>query len=86
MWINEDKENILENTTVTYKYLDNELKMIQLSAHDGYMIHYIHDEGYTDNDGNYNPPNYSYQVIGGTWLKIEDYEALPIEENISNLF
>lgn len=82
MWTYEKKEGILENITVVHKFLDGELKIIQLLAHEGYAIRYIPDKGYTDEEGNYYPPTYSYQVSGGTWLKIEDYEAVPIEDGM----
>lgn len=82
MWTYENEEGIIEHATVRRKYLDGELKIIQLLAHEGYAMHYIHDEGFTDEEGNYYPPTYSYQVSGGTWLKIEEYEAVLIEEGM----
>lgn len=85
MWVYEKKEGILKNITVVYKFLDGELKLIQLLAHKGYALRYINDEGFTDDYGNYYSPTYSYQVTGGAWLKIEDYEAVPIEDDTETI-
>lgn len=62
MWTYEDFEGLMANVTVRRKYKDGVHMITQLLAHDGYAMHVIGDNGYTDEEGNYTPPTYSYQV------------------------
>lgn len=82
MWTYEEKEGLIENATVIYRYKDGVFKMIEIVAHEGYCLHYIYDEEFTDEDGNIIPVHYSYMVSGGTWLDINEYEAVLIEEGM----
>lgn len=83
MWTYEDFEGLMTNVTVRRKYKDGVHKQSQLLAHNGYVLHLIGDEGYTDEEhGEYYPPMYSYQVTtsgDGEAELISQYEAVLIE-------
>ena len=82
MWTYEDFEGLMTNVTVRRKYKDGVHKQSQLLAHDNYALHCITDEGFTDEEGNYYPPTYSYQVTTSASNEaniIIQYEAVLIE-------
>lgn len=83
MWTYEDFEGILENCTIRKKYKDGVLKQIWIIAHEGYAIKFKADEGFTDEEGNYTPPIYSYYVIIGDEADIPKWEAVLIEEGMN---
>lgn len=79
MWTYEDFEGLMANVTVRRKYRDGEHKQSQLLAHNGYTLHLLGDEGTTDEEGNYYPPTYSYQVTTSASNEaniITQYEAV----------
>lgn len=78
MWTYEEIEGLIANCTVRKGYKDGVHKNYRLIAHEGYAMRYIYDEGYTDEEGNYYPPSYSYQVGCGADTNIMEYEAVPI--------
>ena len=83
MWTYEEVENLIPNCTVRRAYKDGVHKNNRLIAHEGYAMHYIYDEGYTDEEtGYYFPPSYSYQVILGIGADIYEYEAVPITDDM----
>lgn len=83
MWTYEDVEGLMTNVTVRRKYKDGVHKQSQLLAHNGYVLHLLTDNGYTDEEtGVYYPPMYSYQVTtsGDNEANIiSQYEAVLIE-------
>ena len=81
MWTYENIEGLMENVTVRRKYKDGVHRGTQLLAHEGYALHIIGDNGYTDEEGNYYPPTYSYQVTTSALNEadtIARYEAVLI--------
>lgn len=83
MWTYEDIEGLIANCTVRKNYKDGIHKNYRLIAHEGYAMHMIGDEGYTDEEtGEYFPPLYSYQVGMSASSNIYEYEAVLIEEGM----
>lgn len=85
MWTYEDVENLMENVTVRRKYKDSVHTLTQLLAHENYALRLVGDMGYTDEEGNYYPPTYSYQVTTAASNEaniITQFEAVPIEEGM----
>ena len=82
MWTYEDIEGLIANCTVRKSYKDGVHKNYRLIAHEGYAMHMIGDEGFIDEEGNYTPPSYSYQVVMSATSNIYDYEAVLIEEGM----
>lgn len=79
MWTYEDFEGVIENCTVRKQYKDRVHSMTQLIAHEGYVMHYKTDLGYTDEEtGEYYPPSYSYQVYCPADFDVTEYEAVLI--------
>ena len=79
MWTYEEIEGLIPNCTVRKEYKDGVHRSYRLIAHEGYAMHFIYDEGYTDEEtGEYFPPSYSYQVGCGASVNIYEYEAVPI--------
>ena len=78
MWTYEEIEGLIANCTVRKGYKDGVHKNYRLIAHEGYAMHYKEDLGYTDEEGNYYPPSYSYQVGCAATFDITLYEAVLI--------
>lgn len=76
MWTYEDEKK--ENYTLRKKFKDDVLKMYELIADTGYKMHLIGDEGYTDEEGNYFPPEYSEKVYLPVNANYNLYEAVEI--------
>ena len=81
MWTYIEKEEIIENCTIQECYKDEKLSMIKLFPHEGYLIRFKEDNGYTDEEGNYTQPNYLEQLITGVDANLTQYEAVN-KENI----
>lgn len=53
-----------------------------LIAKEGYVLHLIGDEGYTNEIGEYTPPYYTDIIYFPKNVSIEDYEAIRKEDMI----
>ena len=74
MWSYEDIKK--ENYTLRSKFKDEVLSMYELIADEGYKMHLIGDEGYTDEEGNTFPPEYSTIVYLPINADYNLYEAV----------
>ena len=78
-----NKENILDNITVSEMYRDGVLYGINLIAHEGYAIYDTTEELYTDPiTGETYPPTYTYQVVLPLSVDYTIYVAIPITEGM----
>lgn len=77
MWtfIDEEKENYI----LRRKFKDDFLQMYELIANEGYKMHLIGDEGHTDEEGNFFPPEYADRVYLPVNADYNLYEA--VKEN-----
>lgn len=77
MWtfIDEEKENYI----LRRKFKDDFLQMYELIANEGYKMHLIGDEGYTDEEENYFPQEYADKVYLPSNADYNLYEA--VKEN-----
>lgn len=77
MWSYEDLKK--ENYILRSKFKDGVLSMYELIADEGYKMHLIGDEGYTDEEGNVFPPEYSDKVYLPTNADYDLYEAVEVK-------
>lgn len=79
MWTSVDEEGLIPNCTVRRKYKDGVHMRNELHAHEGYAIHFISDNGYTDEEtGEYFQPLYTYMIGLPITQDIYLYEAVLI--------